>query len=272
MRTNRRPCGLAADVARCAAAIPGGGSAARLFVPVLCAFLSLGAVAGEPTAERILALVDANLSSSNRVFTSRMIIHGRRGSRTVASRSWGAGASKAFTEYLAPPREKGTKMLKLEDKLWVYSPATDRTIRIAGHMLRQSVMGSDLSYEDMMEDATLAEHYAARIEGTESVDERACWVLTLTAKTDDLAYHSRKVWVDRERLVPLREELFAKSGRLLKRTELSDFEEIQGRWYPKRILFKDVLKRGKGTEFVIETIAFDQAIPAHIFSKASLRK
>lgn len=47
------------------------------------------------------------------------------------------GDHKGYTEYLAPAREKGTKMLKLENQLWIYSPATDRTIQIAGHMLRQ---------------------------------------------------------------------------------------------------------------------------------------
>jgi hypothetical protein len=36
-------------------------------------------------------------------------------------------------------------MLKLGDQLWTFSPSTDRTIQIAGHMLRQSVMGSDMS-------------------------------------------------------------------------------------------------------------------------------
>jgi hypothetical protein len=41
-------------------------------------------------------------------------------------------------------------MLRLENQLWIYSPSTDRNIQNSGHMLRQSVMGSDLSYEDML--------------------------------------------------------------------------------------------------------------------------
>ena len=51
----------------------------------------------------------------------------------------------------------------LDDQLWTYSPQTDHTIRISGHMLRQSVMGSDMSYEDMMEDSELATAYEAGI-------------------------------------------------------------------------------------------------------------
>jgi hypothetical protein len=54
--------------------------------------------------------------------------------------------------------------------------------------------------------------------------------------------------------------------------ELSDVIQIQGRWFPKKILFKDVLKEGDGTEFQIMEIEFNTKIPEYIFSKASLKK
>jgi outer membrane lipoprotein-sorting protein len=78
--------------------------------------------------------------------------------------------------------------------------------------------------------------------------------------------------VDKDRFIPLRKELYAKSGVLLKRMELSDVLQIQGRWYPEKILFKDVLKEGDGTEFQMMEIEFNTKIPDYIFSKASLKK
>lgn len=238
-----------------------------------CIFLSgTAAHAQYPDGAEVLRKVDANMASETRVVTSRMIIHGRRDTRTVEAKSWTQGDRRAYTEYLAPPREQGTKMLKLEDRLWFYSPSTDRIIQISGHMLRQSVMGSDLSYEDMMEDPRLAEHYDATVTGTETVDGRSCWVVRLAAKKADVAYHTRTLWVDRERDVPLREERNAKSGRLLKKIDLKDFRRIEGRWFPLRMVFRDVLKTGEGTEFVVESIAFNVPIPEHLFSKAALRR
>ena len=225
-----------------------------------------------PSGREILDKIDENMYSKSRILTSKMVIYGRRGSRTITSKTWSEGEERSFTEYLAPAREKGTKMLMLEDKLWMFSPSTDRIIQISGHMLKQSLMGSDLSYEDMMEDPKLTRHYDARVTGTETYDGRSCWVLELTAITPDVSYHGRKQWIDRERYIPLKEELFAKGGKLLKKTELKDISQIQGRWYPKRIIFKDMLKTGKGTEFIIDTIQFDVPIPAYIFSKATLRK
>jgi len=38
------------------------------------------------------------------------------------------------------------------------------------------------------------------------------------------------------------------------------------------MVFKDVLKSGKGTEFILESIEFNANIPEHVFTKASLRK
>lgn len=224
-----------------------------------------------PSGDEVMERMDRNMSSKNRVLTSKMVINGARSSRTIESKTWAEGDQKSYSEYLSPAREAGTKMLKLEDALWIYSPSTDRTIQISGHMLRQSVMGSDLSYEDMMDDATYADNYKAEVTGEETLRETKCWVLQLEATTEDVTYQVRKIWMDEEKYIPLREELYAKSGKLLKKTELYDFKRVQGRWYPGRMVFKDMLKNGDGTEFIIDEIAFDTDIPEHIFTKASLR-
>jgi outer membrane lipoprotein-sorting protein len=225
-----------------------------------------------PDGKQILQKIDLNMSSENRIFVSSMVIHGRRSTHTVKMKTWTAGEKKSFTEYLFPVREEGTKMLKLEEQLWIFSPTTDRIIQIAGHMLRQSVMGSDLSYEDLMEDNKLSNQYTAKVAGSEVINNEDCWVLELTAIDPEIAYQGKKLWVDKARFIPLREEMFAKSGTLLKRTELSNIEKINSRWYPKKIVFKDMLKEGMGTELIIDEIQFNVTIPEHIFSKAGLKK
>lgn len=227
--------------------------------------------AQNPSGKEILEKIDKNMASKSTITTSRMVIHGARQTRTIEAKSWGIGDEKSFTEYLAPAREKGTKMLKLKDELWIYSPGSDRIIKISGHMLRQSVMGSDLSYEDMMDNVELLQDYDAGVIGSEVIEERDCWIVELQAKTAEVNYQIRKVWVDKVRFIPLKEELYAKSGKLLKKTELSDITKIGNRWYPKKIVFKDMLKKGDGTEFIIDEIEFDKEIPEHIFTKASLK-
>jgi len=220
---------------------------------------------------KILQDIDKNMSAETQVVEATMVIHGRRNSRTMTSISYSEGTKKSFTEYLSPAREKGTKMLKLGNEMWIYSPSTDRTIMISGHMLRQSVMGSDLSYEDMMDDRKLSDIYNAETSGREKYDDRDCYVLLLTAKVDDVSYHSQKIWVDIERMIPLKQELYAKSGQALKRITMSDVKKIDNRWYPMKMNYKDLLKDGDGTDWIITKIEFNKKIDEHIFSKASLR-
>lgn len=243
----------------------------RTILTILFIITALNGVA-QPTAEEIIDRVDRNMSSKSRIFESTMTIHGQRSSRTVTSKSYTVGDKKSFTEYLSPAREQGTKMLKLENQLWIYSPSTDRIIQISGHMLRQSVMGSDLSYEDMMEDRKLTDVYTAQVIGTEHLDNLNTWVLELKAKTEDVAYAKRKLWIDSERYVPLKEELYAKSGQLLKRSTMSDVKKFGNRWFPSTIIYKDMLKQGDGTEFRITSIEFDIDIPEYRFTKASLKQ
>jgi outer membrane lipoprotein-sorting protein len=224
-----------------------------------------------PSGKSILDKIDENMSSKTRVLTSRMEIETARGVRTIESKSWIEGDKKAFTEYLSPAREKGTKMLKLENQLWIYSPSADRVMQISGHMLRQSVMGSDMSYEDMLNDSPLLERYKAEVTAEEVIDGRKCWVVTLTAIKEDVNYYTQKLWVDQERNIPLKMDLFAKSGKLLKRTTLGNVQKIQGRWFPMEMIYKDMLKDGKGTKMTVLNIQFDAAIPAGIFNKANLK-
>lgn len=411
--------------------------AARLpaaLIIIINAAMYLAVTAGAQTrplsGEEILRRVDENITAGNKVMTARMIIHLRRASRTVEFKSYVQGTEKAFTEYLAPPRERGTKMLKLGNQLWMYSPWTERTILISGHMLRQSVMGSDLSYEDMMEDPRLLNSYTAEVVGEETIrlgeglkaeqaenkgnssgtmassqaaaqaghyqesgtrkeftgrgpgdiqnisaeiipgsspgpgkngpkeaeengtwntnfkettgveqgggihnkekagepsppvpgrsgprlsgeflreggesgslvdtDDRSeeaksgapagqtggqastvepgsevrCWVLELRARQEDVAYPRRKLWVDRERFVTVREELYARGGTLLKKVEVLRLRKFGSRWVPDRAIFKDMLKAGEGTEFVIDSIEFDARVPDYIFTRAALK-
>ena len=220
----------------------------------------------------IIEKIDKNMFSKTQIVTSEMIVYGKRKKRVIRSKGYSMGKENNFTEYLSPEREKGTKMLKLDDRLWIFSPATDRTIQLSGHLLRQSVMGSDLSYEDMMEERKLSEVYDAKIVQEENFNNSPVWIMELTSKVEGLAYFKRTLWIDKNKFVPLKENLYAKSGTLLKTTTFTDIRKIDARWYPMKINYKDMLKDGKGTDFIILDISFDPSIPKELFSKNILKK
>jgi len=226
-----------------------------------------------PSGSDVMKEIDKNLVLDKAISYTTMIIHGRTGTRSIKSKNWIEGKDKAFVEYIDPAREKGKKMLKLGDQLWNYFPEPiDRIITISGHLLRQSVMGSDLSYEDITENRKLMDMYNAKVIGSEKINDRNCYVVELIGKLEDITYYSRKLWVDKERWIPLREERYAKSGKPLKRSEMLEVFSLENRWYPKRMLHHDLMQNGEGTEYIVESIILHASISESQFTKAALKK
>ena len=105
------------------------------------------------------------------------------------------------------------------------------------------------------------------------IEDRKHYVILLEAKVEGLSYPKRRAWVDSEYLLPSKEELYAKSGKILKSVKIVDFKKINDRWAPTHLIFKDELKRNsQGTEWIVEDIQYDVDIPDTRFTKALLRK
>ena len=223
-------------------------------------------------AQKLLEQVDDNLWSNTKFISGSLIIDNGRKVRTLTQDSWMEGVARSYSHYKSPAREKGTKMLKVKGKLWMYTPRTDRKILIAGHLLRQSMMGSDLSYEDMMEDHKLSKSYSATFDSFVNMDNVKCAVLNLTARDKKTTYQTRKVWVNPDDRTVLKEERFSKSGKLLKRILFKDYEIISGRKFPRTMVFKDLLKENTKTTYKFDVIEFDVKIPPSYFSQSILKR
>ena len=77
-------------------------------INIFISFLSFTFLLGQSndmSVQEIIQAMDNNLNAKSRVLTSKMIVHGRRSSRTIESKNWVVGIDKAFTEYLSPPRD-----------------------------------------------------------------------------------------------------------------------------------------------------------------------
>jgi hypothetical protein len=84
--------------------------------------------------------------------------------------------------------------------------------------LKESLLGSDLSYEDVVDDFFAWDQQA--IVGAEKVDGVSCQILESTPGKDQRSiYGSVRSWIDVRRLVPLRVEKYASSGQLLRRID-----------------------------------------------------
>jgi outer membrane lipoprotein-sorting protein len=221
----------------------------------------------QPTATRILERVDANMTIQTARTRAKMIVKYREGDvRELEFTSWSRGTQESFLEFTAPARDAGSRFLRRDDAMWIYLPRVGKSVRIQGHMMRQGLMGSDFSYGDASENLSMVDDYEAVIEGEEELDGRPTYVLYLTARRRDLAYQSRRIWVDRERWVPLKEEQFARSGKLLKTALLGDVRRIGERWYPFRVELDNALQNDTST--VLQFLEFEMEItlPPQVFT------
>jgi negative regulator of sigma E activity len=154
----------------------------------------------------------------------------------------------------------------------MFFPDAEEIIKISGHMLNQGMMGSDFSYQDVMEADKLTDLYDFEIIKEEEFEGRPCYVLEGIAREGvKVSYYRRVSWIDRERFIGLKEELYAKSGRILKETKVNIIEEIEGRWVPTNSVMENKLRKNTYTEFTITQIKFNLEIPEETFSLQNLR-
>ena len=226
--------------------------------------------AAEMTAEEIINKRDNNEYFETAQMEAEMIIVS--GSRKIIKTMVALTDKKNSLVEFTNPQDRETKFLKREDDLWMFFPDAEEIIKISGHMLNQGMMGSDFSYQDVMEADKLTDLYDFEIIGEEEIDGRPCYILEGIAREGvKVSYYRRISWVDKERFIGLKEELYAKSGRILKETKANVIEEIEGRWVPTNSVMENKLRKNTYTEFTITQIKFNLEIPEETFSLQNLR-
>ena len=226
--------------------------------------------ATELTAEEIINKRDDNEYIESIKAESEMIIVS--GGRSITKTMLILGDKKNALVEFTNPGDRGTKFLKREDDLWMFFPDAEEIIKISGHMLNQGMMGSDFSYQDIMESDKLTDLYDFKILKEEVLGGRQCYVLEGVAKEGvKVSYYRRVSWIDKERFIGLKEELYAQSGRLLKETITNEVKEIEGRWLPVDSVMENKLRKNTYTGFKITQIEFNPEIPEGTFTLQNLR-
>ena len=229
------------------------------------------APAGAPAAADILARVDANMSFAGIRYTARMEITIGGETRIKAMAAVALGQEKAFVEF-TNPEDRGTRYLKLGSDLWMWFPAEADTVKISGHLLKDGMMGSDLSYEDALESRDYAKLYSASVRGREAVDGRDCWLVELKALVPTAPYDRRLLWVDAERWIVLKEEMYARSGKLLKTSRVLEARKIGERWFPVKSELVSALRKDTRTLFILDEVELDPVLDPRQFTMAALTK
>ena len=238
------------------------------FIVGLAPALALGL-----TPEEIVQKMDETMTFNTRVGEASLTVE-RAGAApdTRSLKIWGRGWDDSYSVFQSPARDKGIKYLKLQKSLYMYLPRTEKVVTISGHLLRQSIMDSDFSYEDMLESRALLADYDVKLVGDDTFAGDKCWVLDLTAKREGVSYYRRKIWVSQKTFVPLKVERYAESGLLLKVLTYEKIVAFGARNFPTRMVMQDQLRKGSRSVFQLDNLQFDVAVPDALFSRRNLMK
>lgn len=220
-------------------------------------------------AEQILNKLRENQKIESSKFSAEIEIG--KGKRVLFKEFEGFSRGSDFYIVFTNPEDKDVKYLKLRNDLFIYIPDIDDVVRISGDMLKQSFMGTDLSYEDLMEEDPLGFYKPLNLKDT-VINGDSLYFMEIIDTTGKAPYYSAKLLIDRKNIVTKKEELFTKSGRKIKEVEILDYRKIGKKFYPVSYIMRDLRFKNSYTKVIFREIHFDIKVPDKIFSLEYFRR
>ncbi|MFH1091435.1 MAG: outer membrane lipoprotein-sorting protein, partial [Pseudomonadota bacterium] len=125
---------------------------------------------------------------------------------------------KVVTLFLEPASDKGRVTLRLGENMWLFIPNVGKPIRITS---MQSVIGGVFNNADIMQLDYSLEYDVVSLE-----EENGAHLLNLKAKTGQVAYDKLKMWVMKDKIVPVKIECYTATGLLIKTIRFSEIQDI----------------------------------------------
>ncbi len=221
------------------------------------------------TADDIIEKMDDLQTFRTMESRGRIISNDRFGKKVSEFVNIARGKREFLVEFTSL-EERGQKILRTPDELYLFYPDAEEIIRLQGAALRQSMLGSDISYEDITEGTDTLSKYNVILTGEEDVEGITCHVIKMDAKKKNIAYPRQIVWVDTELYVPRKTEYYSKSGRLLKTMDLVSFDQVKDKIIITSMIIKDKLKRTSSTELIIDSYRINPPVHPATFTLEEL--
>lgn len=243
--------------------------------------------AGELSAveimERNFVATKVQDSTAEVTFRLRNTSGQERVRRTISTTKLKEGSydTMRLTRFLKPADVHGVATLTIEnsngnDDIWIYLPALHKTRRLVSSNKRDSYVGTDFSYGDVI--GYKVGEWKHTLVGTEEVDGSACYkiesVPVSSAVSEESGYAKRVSWIRVDNFVQVKGEFYDTTGILLKTlsaTQVQIVDSDRGRWQPMQFEMRNV-QTGHRTESIMENFRANRGIPSEDFTVRSLEK
>ena len=259
---------------------------------VLAGLMSSSGAANSQAAQEVQveALMEKNyqstrVDSSTSQASFRLVnASGQERSRVTfgATKLLGDGmANRRVIRFLSPSDVRNTTTLLLEnpgkdDEIWVYLPAMKKARRLASNNKKNSFVGTDLSFGDLV--GHRAKDWSHKLLKQESLAGTPVYVVESLPKTPEIAadsgYSKRVSWVAKDSLVSVKVEFHDMAGLLLKTLENSNVMLVdtkQNKFQPMQVQVKNH-QTGHSTFLKFEQFVANQPVSEAYFAAGYLEK
>jgi hypothetical protein len=231
-------------------------------------------------ARKIMDAVYKQDNSRDASWRARLDVYDKQGkvrSKKFSLRKLGSlGNSKTLARFTDPPEVRGVGLLTYNqtgvgDRQWLYTPAIQRTRRIAPQERARKFLGTDFTNEDMAE--RVLDDYTYKIIGEgEVIEGRKTWKIEAHPVSADRSQYSYVyLWVPVDVPYTVLAEMYDKTGQRVRILKASSLEKISGIWIARQV---EVSTPADGTRSVmmVEEIRFNSGLKEDLFTQQALEK
>jgi outer membrane lipoprotein-sorting protein len=186
-----------------------------------------------------------------------------------------------MTRFLSPPDVKGTVSLLIEhadrdDDIWIYLPALKKVRRLVANDKKDSFMGTDFTYADVI--GYKVSEWSYKLLKVEMVDGQACYVIEALPKSEAVkssnGYSKRVSWLRKDNLLAVKVDYWDEAGQLLKTSTFSDIQLVdqkRGKWQAMRLEASNV-QTGHRTVIKFDNFKANQHVKDEFFTTRYMEK
>lgn len=135
--------------------------------------------------------------------------------------------------FQSPADIKGTVTLLIEqtgqdDDMWIYLPSLKKTRRLVSDNKRDSFVGSDLTFGDLI--GHKPSEWISTLQKEDVLDNKPVYVIESLPKDESVKSHTgyskRLIWIDKQSNVALKTDYWDETGQFLKTIQVSDIRLV----------------------------------------------
>jgi len=231
-------------------------------------------VFAQETAKEIITEADAKMRGvSSSQGTMKMTIIRPTWTREMTMKSWSKGQDYSLILVTAPARDRGTAFLKREREMWNWQPSIDRTIKLPPSMMSQGWMGSDLTNDDLVKQASIIVDYTHKIVGEEEIEGRKTWKIELMPLKDAAVVWGKVImWVSQKEYLQLKTEFYDEDDYLVNTIYGKNIKEMGGKIMTSLMEVIPAEEEGHKTMIEYLDLVFDKKMDTKFFSTQNMKR